>query len=311
MKLNRLTLPCLAGIVCLGLLGCRGLPGSKIIVDHTALRDQPAAATLPAIQDMLAMSQPELDQCLCQALRPKGERDERGYKRALLQFYPHFAASLRGCLRHPDPSFRLSAALLICQSGHQLDREFLLQNLDSCFPEFDSIHRSLAVAALASGMSVNPGEAEMSHFAQWIQPGIEYKPWAFWRMDAALMSLIFDGSTKAKEVLLNGLEQSNTRGDLRSARTLQDAFGLCKKLGEPQLSGNLDESLLLLERYCERSGRRLKVEEIALNPANDAAFVWLAGADAVAQRHPSEYVATFRLFEGVWKLVYFRQTRVS
>lgn len=73
----------------------------------------------------------------------------------------------------------------------------------------------------------------------------------------------------------------------------------------------LDESLLLLERYCERSGRRLKVEEIALNPANDAAFVWLAGADAVAQRHPSEYVATFRLFEGVWKLVYFRQTRVS
>lgn len=297
----------LALACCLCLLGGTGcaskLTGKTAIL---ASGEGSEAAGAPLLSGRQWNSESAIDDrnCLFESLDVKYPYIGAG-RGDYFRFQTTIRPSLRNCLRHADMSSRQTAVLWMCSLGVSEDREYLLNNLNEIVLGLNFVSQQSLLKNIASGIGANRSELEYEHFKKWVELDVFHEYPMYTLFYSAVITLVLDGSPMARAILLHGLEQAKRRGDPIATRHLDRALKVCRSFGEPHFSADLGESVEVLSRYSKLFGGSLNITRVVFSAERDSALVELDGASDKEVRHSMTYVATFRLSEGSWKLVYF------
>jgi hypothetical protein len=313
MKLYALITKTVALACCLCLLGgsgCGGKLTGKSAITASGERSETAEALLLSGPQWDAGSAIDDQNCLFESLGVKYPYIGAGLG-DFFRFQTAIRPSLRNCLRHSDMSSRETAVLWMCSLGVSEDREYLLNNLNEIILGLSFVSQQTLFKNIASGISANRSELGYERFKEWVALNV-FKEYPLYNLfNSAVITLVLDGSPKARTILLQGLDQAKQRNDPIATRHLDRALKVCRSFGEPHFSADLGESVEILNRYSKLFGGSLNITRVTYSAERDAALVELNGASDMEMRHSMTYVATFRMSEGAWKLVYFSIHKIA
>lgn len=271
--------------------------------DIVAGRTEGAAAATPdlSIDDFMRDGKG-----LCDLLRDIDIIVGDDFEKAVFNEMPTIQGSLRECLANPEPIIKFRAALLLCKYGDVKLREFMVTSMEANFPEKRGSLRDGFLCALASAMIV-----ELSPVDEAFLLGCVLGDFGFGPRERASTSLMLNRTSEAVDILERALAVAQDRGDDSAIRTIKYSLAICKQFGAPPLSAQLSNSWKVFAPIKKVWGANLTPVDVTLNAANDAASVLLTDRSPSGVRHNATYLATFRMINGVWRLVYFTPFKVT